>query len=268
MSASLPRRAFLASLAAPALLPAQRQSRPNIIYILADDLGYGDLGCFGQQLIQTPHIDRLAAEGMRFTDAYSGSTVCAPSRCCLMTGLHTGHALVRGNGNRPPLGDDVTVAKLLQQGGYKTGCFGKWALGEAQTSGIPNEQGFDEFYGYYSQTHAHTYYPTHLWHNKTYTLLRENRGARRNAYSHDSVTDAALDWVGKVAGQPFFCYLAYTIPHADNERRGHRQRTARAGLRSLRRQALAGRREGLRGDDHAHGPGCGPASGVAEGEGR
>lgn len=204
-------------MAAPALLHGQAQRKPNIIFILADDLGYGDLGCYGQQRIQTPNIDRLAAEGMRFTDAYAGSTVCAPSRCTLMTGFHTGHALVRGNGNRPPLDEDVTVAEVLKTAGYQTGCFGKWALGEAQTTGIPKEQGFDEFYGYYSQTHAHTYYPTHLWRNRTYQLLRDNRGARREAYSHDLVTEAAFDWVDKVAADPFFCYLAYTIPHADNE---------------------------------------------------
>jgi len=217
MSETLSRRAFLSSLAAPALANAQSVSKPNIIFVLADDLGYGDLGCYGQQRIQTPHIDRLAAEGMRFTDAYAGSTVCAPSRCCLMTGLHTGHALVRGNGNRPPLDEDVTVAEVLKKAGYKTGCFGKWALGEAQTPGIPNEQGFDEFFGYYSQTHAHTYYPTHLWRNRTYQLLRDNRGARNEAYSHDLITDAAFDWISQTAGDPFFCYLAYTIPHADNE---------------------------------------------------
>ncbi len=218
MPDALSRRMFLSSLAAPALLSAQTQSKPNIIFVLADDLGFGDLGCFGQQLIQTPNIDRLATEGMRFTDAYAGSTVCAPSRCCLMTGFHTGHALVRGNGNRPPLGEaDITVAEALKPVGYKTGCFGKWALGEAQTSGVPNLQGFDEFYGYYSQTHAHTYYPTHLWRNMTYQLIRENRGARQDAYSHDLVTDAAFEWIDTVAGDPFFCYLAYTIPHADNE---------------------------------------------------
>ena len=217
MSQKLTRRAFLASAAAPALLSAQGGRKPNIIFILADDLGYGDLGCYGQQRIQTPNIDRLAAEGMRFTDAYAGSTVCAPSRCTLMTGFHTGHALVRGNGNRPPLDEDVTVAEVLKKAGYKTGGFGKWALGEAQTTGIPNEQGFDEFFGYYSQTHAHTYYPTHLWRNRTYELLRENRGAQRSGYSHDLVNDAAMDWIGKVSGDPFFCYLAYTIPHADNE---------------------------------------------------
>lgn len=217
MSESLSRRAFLSSMAAPAVAAAQSSRKPNIIFVLADDLGYGDLGCYGQQRIQTPNIDRLAAEGMRFTDAYAGSTVCAPSRCCLMTGFHTGHALVRGNGNRPPLDDDITVAEVLKKAGYKTGCFGKWALGEAQTPGIPNEQGFDEFFGYYSQTHAHTYYPTHLWRNRTYQLLRDNRGARQEAYSHDLVTDAAFDWIGQTTGDPFFCYLAYTIPHADNE---------------------------------------------------
>ena len=215
---SLTRRSFLSTVAAPALLPAQ-SGKPNIIFILADDLGYGDLGCYGQQRIATPHLDRMAAEGVRFTDAYAGSTVCAPSRCCLMTGFHTGHALVRGNGNRPPLDQDVTVAELLRGAGYRTGCFGKWALGEAHTPGLPTRQGFERFYGFLSQTHAHTYYPTHLWDDERYALIRGNRGARKDAYSHDLVMDRCLDWIGQVADgdAPFFCYLAPTIPHADNE---------------------------------------------------
>ena len=119
--------------------------KPNIIYILADDLGYGDLGCYGQEKIKTPNIDQLASEGIRFTDHYAGSTVCAPSRCCLMTGLHTGHARIRGNARTPLLPDDITVAELLKSAGYTTGLIGKWGLGEPGTTGIPNKQGFDYF---------------------------------------------------------------------------------------------------------------------------
>jgi arylsulfatase A-like enzyme len=220
----LTRRSILAATAAAALPLAAQQRKPNILFILADDLGYGDLGCYGQTRISTPNIDRIAREGMRFTQAYAGCTVCAPSRCCLMTGLHTGHARVRGNsaanGPRPDLArEDTTVAEVLKKAGYRTGCFGKWALGEAHTTGRPNQKGFDEFFGYYNQTHAHDYYPTHLWHNETYTMIRENRGSQRGGYSHDLIAQKSLDWVGKVAGagDPFFLYLAFTTPHADNE---------------------------------------------------
>ena len=214
------RRAFLAAAVLP--LAAQQSRKPNIIFILADDLGYGDLGCYGQTRISTPNLDRIAREGMRFTQAYAGSTVCAPSRCCLMTGLHTGHARVRGNsaanGPRPDLApEDTTVAEVLKKAGYRTACFGKWALGEAHTTGRPNLKGFDEFFGYYNQTHAHEYYPTHLWRNEDYVMIRENRGSQRAGYSHDLIAQACLDWVGKVAGDPFFVYLAFTTPHADNE---------------------------------------------------
>ena len=147
-----------------------KQNRPNVIYILADDLGYGGLGCYGQQLIKTPNIDKMAAEGMRFTQAYAGATVCAPSRCVLMTGLHSGHARVRGN--KPATGpaaalqtDDVTVANILQDAGYFTGLIGKWGLGEARNNeqGLPRRQGFDYFFGYLKQGHAHNYFTNYLW---------------------------------------------------------------------------------------------------------
>jgi arylsulfatase A-like enzyme len=148
-----------ALLSAPARLQAQtevaRDHRPNIVFILADDLGYGDLGCYGQKQIKTPNLDRLAAHGRRFTQCYAGSTVCAPSRCCLMTGLHTGHARIRGNDLIPLRPGDVTVAEILKQAGYATGIFGKWGLGEPDTSGLPNRQGFDEFFGFLNQSHAH-----------------------------------------------------------------------------------------------------------------
>ena len=144
--------AWVAGCGAPTSSTGVVVGKPNIIYILVDDLGYGDLGCYGQTRIQTPNIDRMAAEGMRFTDHYAGSTVCAPSRCCLMTGLHTGHAWVRANGRLPLRPEDVTVAELLKGAGYTTGIIGKWGLGEAETTGIPNRQGFDHWFGYLTTT--------------------------------------------------------------------------------------------------------------------
>ena len=165
---------------------AKAAVRPNIVLILADDLGYGDVGCYGQKRIQTPCIDRLAAEGIRFTQAYAGCTVCAPSRCVLMTGLHTGHCRVRGNGGATPVSQalrpqDVTVARLLQQAGYTTALVGKWGLGDvgAAEAGLPNRQGFDYFYGYLNQTHAHNYYPTFLWRNEEKVPFR---GIKRDLY--------------------------------------------------------------------------------------
>jgi arylsulfatase A-like enzyme len=209
-------------------------SRPNIIFILADDLGYGDLGCYGQRLIRTPSLDRMAMEGVRFTQAYAGSTVCAPSRCALMTGLHTGHARVRGNALVPLEPEDRTVAEVLKEAGYATGIVGKWGLGEAGTTGIPNKQGFDEWFGYLNQGDAHNYYPPFLWRNQEkveikgngppydrYSLEAAKRqigpGGRRTEYSHDLFTAEALDFVRRHHARPFFLYLAYTIPHANNE---------------------------------------------------
>ena len=234
------RRRFLksASAAAAALVgpramlgePASGKPRkPNIIFILADDLGYGDLGCYGQKRIRTPNIDALAAEGMRFTDAYAGSTVCAPSRCCLMTGYHTGHARIRGNGGPNLRGQDVTVAEVLKGAGYATALVGKWGLGEAGSEGVPTRQGFDTFYGYLNQHHAHNYYPTFLWRNEEKVALpnvvpNEDRAGGgcatvRKAYSHDLLMDEALKFVerGAKGDKPFFLYLALTIPHANNE---------------------------------------------------
>ena len=175
------RREFLAAAAlAPVAAQAAQAAQPNIVFILADDLGYGDLGCYGQRQILTPHLDRMAAEGMRFTQAYAGSTVCAPSRCCLMTGLHSGHAIIRGNradlAIRP---GDVTVTEILKGAGYRTGLFGKWSLGGLGSTGYPTRRGFDEWFGYFSQGHAHNYYPEHLLHNDTAVLLRGNSGTQR-----------------------------------------------------------------------------------------
>jgi len=196
---------------------ASRSARPNIVFILADDLGYGDLGCYGQQQIQTPNLDRLAAEGIRFTQCYAGSTVCAPSRCVLMTGLHTGHARVRGNALVPLEPTDVTVAEVLREAGYRTGIIGKWGLGEPDTKGVPTEQGFDSWFGYLNQTHAHNYYPEMLWRNTTRVELPENRNDQRGKYSADLFRDEAIEFLRAQRQQPFFLYLALTLPHANNE---------------------------------------------------
>lgn len=202
--------------------------KPNIIYILADDLGYGDLGCYGQKIVQTPEIDKMATEGIRFTDHYSGSTVCAPSRCTIMTGLHTGHAHVRGNARVPLRPKDVTVAELLQSAGYTTGLIGKWGLGEPETTGIPNKKGFDYFFGYLNQGRAHNSYPEYLWRNEEKVLLdnkveyiRPNStgsvAREKNTHSHDLFTNEALQFIESNKDSSFFLYLAYTIPHANNE---------------------------------------------------
>jgi len=205
-----------------------KKRKPNIIFILADDLGYGDVGCFGQETIQTPNIDKLADDGMKLTDHYAGSTVCAPSRCCLMTALHSGHALVRGNARLPLRPDDVTVAELLREAGYATGIIGKWGLGEADSTGIPNRQGFDYWFGYLNQRHAHNYYPEFLWKNEQKIPLKGNKltkpaeggwgvSARQVTYSHDLFAAEALEFVERHRDGPFFLYLPLTIPHANNE---------------------------------------------------
>jgi uncharacterized sulfatase len=207
---------------------------PNIILIMADDLGYGELGSYGQQVIETPHLDTMAAQGMRFTNYYAGSTVCAPSRCVLMTGKHTGHARVRGNGPASIASladDDLTVAELLKQAGYATALCGKWGLGElAGSEGLPNRQGFDHFFGYLNQTHAHNYYPEFLWRNGERVLLGNvvarphanslgGWATKKVAYSADLVADEAIQFVRTHYDRPFFLYWAATIPHANNEAR-------------------------------------------------
>lgn len=205
--------------------------RPNIVFILADDLGYGDLGCYGQQRIRTPALDRLAAGGMRFTQFYAGSTVCAPSRSVLMTGLHAGHTRVRGNaaGEAQRLRDsDLTVAEVLKRAGYATGLIGKWGLGLPGDEGHPNRQGFDYFFGFLSQGHAHNHYPDHLWRNDDRVPLRngivpvgkEGAGYASNRvdYAGDLFAHEALDFVTRYQDRPFFLYLALTVPHANNER--------------------------------------------------
>lgn len=201
--------------------------KPNIIFIHADDLGYGDLSSYGQQKFKTPNIDRLAAEGTRFTQYYAGSTVCAPSRSALMTGQHTGHTRIRGNARFPLQPEDVTVAEVLKSVGYKTALIGKWGLGEADTTGIPTRQGFDYFFGYLNQRHAHNYYPSFLWRNEQMVKLRnvvpnedkEGAGVSTNKldYTPDLFTAEALKFVEQNGQSPFFLYLAYIIPHANNE---------------------------------------------------
>lgn len=253
----LDRRGFLGSIAIGSLLttmstksaatpnPAPssarlKGSRPNIIFVMVDDMGYGDLGVYGQQHIQMPHVDQMAREGIRYTDVYAGSPICAPSRSTLMTGQHTGNTRVRGN--LPPVPghgavectgrgegrlrlplheEDVTVADLLQQGGYRTGITGKWGLGEPGTPGIPNRQGFDEWYGFLNQRLAHSFYPEYIWHNKEKVMLEGNTGttedfAVEEHYVHDLFTDFALDFIRRhgAADAPFFLYLPYTVPHA------------------------------------------------------
>ena len=197
----------------PSGSPAQS---PNIVFIMADDLGYGELGCYGQAKIRTPNIDRIAAEGMRFSNAYSGCSVCAPARSVLMTGMHMGHTSVRSNpGGVPILADDVTVGELLKERGYATGCFGKWGLGDIGTEGVPWKQGFDEFVGYLHQAHAHYFYPHYLYDNDQKLPLEGNEGDGRGTYSHDVIADRALEFIEKNQDGPFFCYVPFTIPHAE-----------------------------------------------------
>ena len=233
------RTAFLSAAALLLAVSCARAQpeRPNVIFILADDLGYGDLGSYGQELIRTPRLDRMAAEGMRFTQFYAGATVCAPSRSVLMTGLHGGHTHVRGNAPGPDMtaqslrDEDVTVAEVFRSAGYATGLFGKWGLGEVGLEGHPLKQGFDEFFGYLNQVHAHNYYPEFLWRglekealrNKVQRVERIYGGFRggwateRRDYAHDVVMREALRWIEGRGAAPFFLYLALTIPHANNE---------------------------------------------------
>lgn len=227
---------------APNHLPVKKTSHTNIVFILADDLGYGEVGCFGQEKIRTPNIDALAKEGVRLTNHYAGSPVCAPSRCTLLTGLHTGHAIVRNNrevggwgpdepeGQLPLPNGTQTLSASLQQHGYATGVFGKWGLGGPETEGHPNEHGFDTFYGYLCQRVAHNYYPTHLWKNKEKYFLEGNEpwfsahqkvdvppesyeAYAATTYAPDLILEEAVDFIDAHANEPFFLYFASTIPH-------------------------------------------------------
>ncbi len=211
--------------------------RPNMIFILADDLGYGDLGCFGQKVIQTPRLDQMAAEGMRFTDFYAGNTVCAPSRSVLMTGRHMGHTHVRGNAGGDDMliqslrDEDVTVAEVVKSAGYTNGLIGKWGLGEVDEPGFPLRQGFDRFFGYLNQVHAHNYYPEFIWNNDAKMPLRNvvkrntqsyggftgGAATKRIDYTHDLFVEESIDFIRENKDGPFYLYMPLTIPHANNE---------------------------------------------------
>jgi arylsulfatase A len=195
--------------------------KPNIVFILADDLGYGDLSCYGQEKFSTPNIDRLASQGMLFRQYYTGCTVSAPSRSCLMTGLHTGHTPIRGNREIKPEGQwplpaaSVTIAEMLKTSGYTTGAFGKWGLGFVDSEGDPNSQGFDEFFGFNCQRLAHNYYPYYLWHNNEKIMLPENEGNKTGSYAPDVIHKAALEFIEKNHNKNFFLFYPTTIPHAE-----------------------------------------------------
>ncbi len=220
-----------------------QKKQPNIIFIYADDLGYAELGCYGQTKIKTPHIDKIAKEGIRFTDYYTSAPVCAPSRCQLITGMHSGHSYIRGNyelggfpdsterGQLPLLPNTLTIGTELQKAGYKTGCIGKWGLGMGYSTGAPLKQGFDYFYGYYDQKQSHNYYPTHLWENGQWDTLHnpvidvhrrlDPKTATQKDFDYFKGNDFAIDKMGEKAlkfindnkEQPFFLYLPFTIPH-------------------------------------------------------
>lgn len=208
---------FLCSL--PSYLHSEKPL--NIIFILCDDLGYGDLGCYGQKLIKTPNIDKMAKEGIQFLHHYAGAPVSAPSRCVIQTGLHTGHSQIKGNievmpeGQCPMAVNTFTIAKLVKSAGYKTGLFGKWGLGAPNTDSTPNKMGYDAFYGYNCQRQAHTYYPNHLWKNDKMVFLPQNSNNIDSIYSQDLIHREAIDFIQKNSKVPFFAMLTYTIPHAE-----------------------------------------------------
>lgn len=229
-------RVRLAAWACAAAFAAVAAERPNVVWIMADDLGYGELGCYGQKVIRTPALDRMAAEGLRFTHFYAGATVCAPSRSVLMTGMNHGHTRVRGNaGKQNPKAqalreDDVTVAKVLKDAGYATALVGKWGLGDVGDAacGLPRRQGFDAFFGYLNQMHAHNHYPDFLWRNEERVALSnvvtrvgdEGAGYASEArvYADDVFAEEALRYVREHRGGPFFLYWSLVVPHANNER--------------------------------------------------
>ena len=208
--------------------PLIAADKPNIIFILSDDVGEGDIGCYGQKLIQTPNLDRMAAEGTRYTQAYCGTSICAPSRTSLMTGLHPGHSPVRGNyeikavsafgaGQLPLPESTVTVAQILKSAGYATACTGKWGMGQFDTTGSPLKQGFDHFFGYNGQIQAHEYFPPALYLNDQRIEIPENKGGAKKIYAPDLILKDTLAWVRAHQGGPFFLYDATTLPHGNYE---------------------------------------------------
>ena len=232
--------------------PAFTQEKPNIIFIMADDLGYGDVGVYGQQLIKTPNIDRLSAQGMRFSDYYSGAAVCAPARSVLMTGLHTGHTRIRGNfgkggvvglagkqGRVPIKEEDLTIAEFLQENGYKTGMIGKWGLGEPNTSGEPNKKGFDYFYGFYNQRRAHSYYPDYIWENTNKVKLHGNENEQNHQYTHNLFADKSINFIDRNFEKPFFLYLPVCIPHSRYELPDNGIYTHKVGWTDLQKKYAA-----------------------------
>ena len=203
---------------------APTSDKPNIIFVLSDDLAQGDLGCYGQKLIQTPNLDRMAAEGMRFTQAYSGTTVCAPSRASLMTGLHMGHCPIRANreigeeGQMPLPAGTFTVAQLLKDAGYATACVGKWGMGMFDTTGSPMKMGFDHFFGYNCQRHAHSYFPAFLYNDeKRFTLEGNDGKGAGKTYAQNLIADETLKFVKTNKDRPFFLYYSITLPHGNYE---------------------------------------------------
>lgn len=213
---------ILASLAGAASAQQKKATTPNIIFILADDLGYGDLSAYGQQQFSTPHIDQLAKQGMRFTQFYAGTSVCAPSRASLITGLHTGHTFIRGNkevnpeGQQPIADTVITIMDILKRAGYTSGIFGKWGLGPVGSSGDPLRHGTDKFYGYNCQRQSHRYFPTHLWDNETRVTLDANGQLEQmKTYAPDMIQAQALRFLDESRNKPFFLYLTYTLPHAE-----------------------------------------------------
>ncbi|MET0298793.1 MAG: arylsulfatase [Flavitalea sp.] len=214
------KKLWIAMLMFSGTLSAQDSSKPNIILIVADDLGIGDLGVYGQKKIRTPNIDALAKNGMRFNQFYAGTSVCAPSRASLLTGLNTGHTAIRGNKEMQPEGQfplpeqSFTIAELLRNAGYRTGDFGKWGLGPVGSTGDPLKQGFDVFYGYNCQRQSHNYYPDHLWSQDIKVNLPENTFTTFKTYAPQLIQEQALKFIDNSKNKPFFLYLSYTLPHA------------------------------------------------------
>lgn len=204
-----------------AATPAKTKKAPNVVFIIADDLGYGELSCYGQEKFQTPNIDRLALQGMRFTQCYSGTTVSAPSRSCLLTGLHSGHTPIRGNREVLPEGQMslpegiYSIFSVFKDAGYTTGAFGKWGLGAPGEVGDPNKQGVDDFFGYNCQLLAHNYYADHLWENDKRIELKDNYDGGYGTYTQDLIQEKALKFLDKNGDKPFFLFLPYVLPHAE-----------------------------------------------------